>query len=1150
MSYLPVDDENILKDINLRKEFKILANEHSYTPDDNILPFFMISKELSNGRFLRLRSYQLFVSNFMNPDTPYTRLMIKHDMGTGKTISGLSIAMRFISYFKKIPQTEKQCYVYIIGFTRSQFERDLLRFPGFGFVTELELQHLSSLRKYSQIGSEIEKNIYKEYLSKIRKRVGNGKGNGFFKFIGFRELSNRIFVSNKDVSKMSNVDVMNAIKNGDILIDLEYVSKFKNCLLMFDEIHNVYNTTENNNWGSAIQIILNHFGKDIRAVFLSGTILKNSPTEITNVLNLIAGSKDKTYNNEDFFTTSGELLPSALNDIAKASYGKISFLVDINPQRYPSSSYVGEKLENSKYISFVRTAMPELQFNTYMSIIDDKTSLHEHSYVFDMVFPPLTGKIGLYKSSQLKILQNASDKWKSDNGINIDRDNVIKGNILHADNLIKFSSKYPKMLDILTEARTENRCKTFIYHKFVQMTGVMLIGEILSSNGYISLNSSVSNNTQCALCKYTFETHPADTHPFTAARYIVITGSMNKNTITDLLDSFNNIDNINGDNIMIIVGSRIMRESYDLIGVRNEIILSRPDNIPSLLQITARAIRSGSHQNLPGDKQNVKIYILTSMAPNGDLSYEEKKYIQKIKDYVVIQNIERSLHTNALDNLINRGIIEKSLVKDAIGNLYYEPGIKIDENIKPADLNLSSFNVYYRENEVSDMIYIIKRHFMEHSPVWNEEDLWKSVRNPPFSFGYDTSMFSKESFDIAMVRLVWEKDKLHYTNVPYLMEVLYDSSDKRIIINNKINGIIHIGSYYICFPINQITNTPEKYIDSIFRNKNNKKNFDIDINIYTKTSLSINRYITLKTNFITAYKDKPIIQMSDVICINGLDFHIMLVEEVISYVFDFWTDVKKMPSNEYNDFYFQMLYFYDIMGFIIWIDDAKDYIHDLYDDYKDIILQDKASYKNLNIPDKSHNKVDRRRLTSLVRAIERSGCSWCPNATQSRYNKSLLKSKQKSNEKGAKINNTTSDMVPIGHNISDIPRFYHPKKGWFSTPEYMEDNKEWVENPIIIGFDTRSEGGTHIRFKLRNPKQKIQHHADARLIERGIICTSRSRPYLLSLCKKLNIKKTNDKANISSICNEIRAAIIYNELQERSKGSNIKWYYNQFEKSS
>ena len=46
-------------------------------------------------------SYQVFVQNFINIHTPYTRLLLKHSTGSGKTLSAIGIAMQFIEYFKK-----------------------------------------------------------------------------------------------------------------------------------------------------------------------------------------------------------------------------------------------------------------------------------------------------------------------------------------------------------------------------------------------------------------------------------------------------------------------------------------------------------------------------------------------------------------------------------------------------------------------------------------------------------------------------------------------------------------------------------------------------------------------------------------------------------------------------------------------------------------------------------------------------------------------------------------------------------------------------------------------------------------------------------------------------------------------------------------
>jgi hypothetical protein len=1151
MSYVNVEDDNVLQDIHTRKEFHMLAHEHKHKSDSNIIPYFMLKKEMDRGRYLRLRSYQLFVRNFMSPDTPYSRLLVMHGMGTGKTASGISIAMEYIKYFKQQSRgSGHQPFVYIIGFTRAQFERDLFRFSEFGFISRAEQQQLKKLKKYSRTGSEADVTAYKDFQIKLRRRLGNQKNNGFFRFIGYRELANHIFISNKNVTKMSEAEINSGIADGSLVIDEEYVAKFKNCLIICDEIHNVYNSLAKNNWGVAIQILLDMHACNIRAVFMSGTVMKNSQTEIIDVLNLIAGSKEKKYVHDDFFDSNNNLKPGALDNISNVSRGRVSFLVDVNPSRYPSYSYEGEKLKGAKYLSFVRTKMSPIQDKTYRSVEDNKAHLHEHSYIFDMVFPNPKDDLGIFKSAQLRSLQSAKDTWLAKKGMHIDqKTHTISGDILSKDAISEYSGKYPKMLDILDEKRATGDGKTFIYHKFVHMTGVYMVGNLLSANGYLSLNAPVGDQTKCSLCKHTMKSHPKKgEHKFAAARYILVHGEINKKTVSNLLDVYNSADNIDGSKIMIVVGSRVMREAYDLNSVRNEIIVSRPDNIPSLLQITARAIRAGSHQQLSANKRHVNIYILTASLADGSLSYEEDKYVQKVNDYTIIQLIVRAINKTALDAVINRGAIEPALVKDDIGHLYFDPEIKVQDHLRPEDMNLSTFNVFYKEREVVDIIYIIKRLFMGHSRVWNASDLWDAVKAPPFDFEYNCALFDHNSFIIALERIVWNND--HFTDIDNeknanILDILQDESDKRIMIAGYAIGVIvQVEDFYIAVPMNAITMMPDLYVDSPFRMKESGCGTIVDVTSYTQSILSSRRFDDLKIKFMNKYKGKPVTEMTDAICLHGPDFHIMLVEEIISYIFDLWTNPKIVASKEFNAFYFQMLYYYDVLGIVVWLNSARNFIRDIYSDFDSVIKQNDSS-TNL-LPKKYENK-NRGNIIHIARAIERSGCAWCPNTTKTRYDHAIMKSKERFTKLTSGKLSATDDIIPIGHFIDSIPRFYHPDRQWFSSPEYIHSDVEWKENNIIVGFDTRSEGGLHIRFRLRNPKHKLKHHKDSRLTERGIICTSRSKPYLLDLCKKLGIKTVSSKNNVSAICKEVRARLMYLELNERAKNTNIKWYYNQFE---
>jgi hypothetical protein len=1173
MSYLDADDPRLLEDINARKEFLELREAHGYTEEPGIIPYYMLKHELAKKRYLRLKSYQLFVSNFMNPDTPYTRLMVKHDMGVGKTITAISVAMRFIEIFKLNSKRAKENagWVYVIGFTRAQFERDLFRFTELGFITRQEQEYVNKLMHYSQLGAESDIKAFKEYYNKLRRRLGSGKGNGFFKFIGYRELANRIFMtaSGVDVNTLSETDIYNGLANKTIEINTAYVAQFRNNLIICDEVHNTYNALAKNNWGIAIQIILNEFGPDVRGLFLSGTILKNSQTESIDVINLLRGSRDKMYKRADFFDSNDNLLPGALEEISHLTKGRISFLVDVNPALYPTYTFMGEPIisgssqENSRYLRFERCPMAPLQQQTYDRVADDINVLHEQSYLFDMVFPRPPGGRGhvaaaaetpaIFRVNELRHIDTAPAQWKASLGLSVDmKEKTINGHILEKANMRAYSSKYTRMIDLLDEIMASGGGKVFIYHKFLHMSGALLIGHILSANGLVASGVPPSASTKCALCGLISSEHKPDAgHIFAPARYIVVHGELDKRTMTQMLDRYNERDNTTGDKIMVIIGSRVMKEAHDLMAIRHIFVISRPDNISSLLQIIKRGIRAGSHQHLPEDKHNVRIYIFTAKSNKPILSYEEDRYLQKIRDYVIIQHIERAIHMTAIDAYVNRKTIEPALVEDTIGHLKYDP-----PPMKVADMNTTTFDIFYKQREVNDIIYVIKRLFMERSKVWGREDLWTAVQSPSFEFEYDTRLFSRESFVVALHLLVWNNDCFGETQDEGgierrrdVFDVLFNPYDKQILLDGRtLAVIVAVGEYLIAFPLDA-QQRPRIETDSPFRMAEPTGQQTYSITGYIRTALSRQRYMDLKLSFMKKYEGKSVSEMTDAICEHGHDFHVMLAEEVIMYIFDLWTDPKMVASKEYNAFYFQMLYFYDTHGLVVWMNSAQRFIRDMYADFeKMFVVNDDAS--SVGIIPKGYKPQDRGDLIYIARTIERSGCSWCPNTTKTRFDAAIAKSKMRFAKLKTATTGVSDDMIPIGHVIDEVARFYHPMRGWFSSPEYSKKTAHWKENDIIIGFDQRSTGGLHIRFRLRGPRHKIKHHKDARLIERGIICTSRSKPYLVDIAKKLGIKGVSEESNLQAICREIRARLLYLELAERAKGTNIKYFYNQFEDGS
>ena len=68
-------------------------------------------------------------------------------------------------------------------------------------------------------------------------------------------------------------------------------------------------------------------------------------------------------------------------------------------------------------------------------------------------------------------------------------------------------------------------------------------------------------------------------------RCIVAHSMLDRNRMNTSIDKYNAPDNTNGCRIMILVGGKILKEAFDIKAVREMLVMSRPDNISTLIQI-------------------------------------------------------------------------------------------------------------------------------------------------------------------------------------------------------------------------------------------------------------------------------------------------------------------------------------------------------------------------------------------------------------------------------------------------------------------------------------------------------------------------------------------------------------------------------------
>jgi superfamily II DNA or RNA helicase len=1217
VSYLLETDSNINNDLVNRKEFvlfkksvddtrfKSLLDEENEAK--NIIPKFLISDNIPSSNYLELKSYQLLTRNYFNPNTTYSRLLVKWETGSGKTVVALSIALNFIKYYRiqEHDLTDKIGSVYIVGFTQSIFKDELLKYPEFGFISREELEKLKLMKRKSFDGGVADIANLRNYLMMLKKRLYSRKGNGFFKFIGYKELANNLFILNdtssaedrNQLSNMTEEEIREHIKNDTIKINKTLLKEFANSLLICDEIHNVYNTYEKNNWGVALQTILN-YNDSTRALFLSATPLNNSPTEIIDLLNLLLPRKFyKTLVKSDYFDNANTMKKQKLTEIADYLKGRVSFIRDRNPAFMASKKFTGESITDIDYLKFIRCPMTPLHYNTYKNelkddldddnyIYDDATLGIDSQYLIDFVAldptlknPSLAGAMGIYKPKDLALKYGmASNAWENKHHISFDKTkNIITGTILQMDTLPIISNKYATMVLNLLENIKKGKGKTFIYHNNIHMSGVLFIEEILLQNNIINEFGNSNDNTLCAVCGRERKHHSVDEinpllsddsdklnkssklgfHVYYPVRFAIVHSNLDKVQINKSLEKFNHVNNIDGSKIMVIIGSKIMKESHSMNSVRNIDIMAKPDNISMLVQIIGRALRLGSHLLLPVEDRSVDISIYVSSIPKkNNLSLEELRYKRKVDTFKVIQELEKLMHENAIDAYFNYDIVFEGDIKDyGLNILPYDKPFK---TLKQTELNLSTFNTYYAKNEVEYITYIIKRLFIETSPVWTYNDLFSASKTPPFNTEINSKVISRDLFNIALNNIlynnsaIYEEPDIHTMvdelDASNLMDKLRDPNDKIIIIIKGIDHvIIHTGELYSLVPMNM--SEPIVDTETIFRQVSHNVTKKINILQYLKSDNS-NNYINKKIRFINKWRFTNLIDLEQCLCDFGTKFHILLLEDIIEYMFNVWTN-KNQTKDENHTFYLKMLYFYDVHNLVIF---AHMIDNNLKPKYSKYITSESANTGNAakntgNAAKNTGNAANTGDINLLTIALTRSDKEWTSTGMIKEFHDHIHESETLFNNiyKKKVVPKVRADLLPVGHYLDKTIRMYDPVDKWYNYISKI--TKDIPENDIIIGYDKKTRTGMSSRFKLRNPIHKLKQESDIRMLERGFVCSSKSKNELRSIAKKLGIELDNTTLSTDDLCYIIRNRLIYLELKERKKGKNqIRYFYTVLDK--
>ena len=603
-----------------------------------------------------MTSHQIFLKNLISKSSPYNGILLFHGTGTGKTCTGVTIAENF----KDIYGDKQKRIIAILSKNIIDGWKQTIYNPKKQNEQCTGLTYNESIPKkgYAQ------KVDLQRETNKIIKR--------HYDFYGYLQFANMVLKGIREFTKNTKKSLIDKKKK-------EYIQTlFSNRIVIIDEVHNMRSDDAD---GKVILQVLDDivtYSKNMKLILLTATPMYNMPTEIVYLLNLLRKNDNRVPLREsDMFDSSMNLTSDGKRLLKKSCTGYISYIRGENPETfplrfypdvdndsqllsfYPKKNVFGQPIQDYK-LSFMKlygSLFKKHQKNVYLQAIqsfDSKDSgllqLDEEQQCMklsNMVFPgtkneklsDLYGRDGLTRCFQIR--KNRSSE------IFTYKDNILKqyGPFLDESLIRQYSSKIHSILKLIRESKGI----VFIYSQWIQ-AGILPLILALEQNGYASYDDTQhlqypewTSGSQ----KFKTKREPIDSRGkrireysdprlFKQAKYVVISAdkSLSKNN-TEALKAMFSEKNKQGDDIKIIIGTRVASEGIDMKYIRSVHVMDPWHNLNRLEQIIGRAIRFCSHKDLDLDERNVTIYLhvgyLDAIRETTDIAmyrYAERKSVQ------------------------------------------------------------------------------------------------------------------------------------------------------------------------------------------------------------------------------------------------------------------------------------------------------------------------------------------------------------------------------------------------------------------------------------------------------------------------------------------------------------------------------------------
>ena len=561
--------------------------------------------ERKEGSKLEMRKYQVFLTKYLDYNSPYRDILVYHGLGSGKTSSAINIYNMLYSY-------NAAWNVFVL------IKATLKNHP---WMSDLEI-----------------------WLNRDEKEY---------------RMKNIIFVSYD--SPIADRQFLEAVKNSDSSKRSLYIIDEAH-----NFIRNVY-TNINSRQGKRAQVIYDHIINDkkenegVRVILLSGTPAINTPYELALLFNLLRPGifpRSEATFNQIYVSNSGY---KKLNDASKNMFqrrilGLVSYYIGATPDLYASKTTHYVDVFMSDYQTDIYTHFEEIEESiarqkrarqggaeTYMTYTRQSSN-----FVFPQINQWITGesrprpnkfrvdendaelvlegkgKLKLEKGSSkfmnvqgyLKELNNfvsAFDDFVAER----ERQDEVAGHTL-ADDVRIYHEKYNNDYD---EFRRDDTAKSAVYEALYRSSAKMLniIFNILKSAGPVLVYSNYVLVEGLQIFKIYLkyfgfsEFIEGENDSDEAMRYTEYHGGVDEKTRASHLKAFNHPDNRYGKYIKVIMISPAGAEGISLSNVRQVHIMEPYWHEVRITQMVGRAIRQCSHRLLPMEERHVDVYRYKSV---------------------------------------------------------------------------------------------------------------------------------------------------------------------------------------------------------------------------------------------------------------------------------------------------------------------------------------------------------------------------------------------------------------------------------------------------------------------------------------------------------------------------------------------------------